>query len=261
MSATSLAKRKEIDMIALRYGFLITILCASAHKCEADVVCEELPMEWCAYSISSMGARCMLEGEKDGDNPMVYKCKTSSVETKVKGGWIEAEECMEACGLKRMTVGLFSQPPFDPQFFCSPRCARSCPHLHYLLLPQLSHQGPGSSISNVDVCLHVTNPHRSMNEVFEGSAHPPQYMSSGGNNADRNYRPVDGDGFPRSHHPDHGWGRGDRRHGWMGRDRHPGVDPFEPSNGGPDLAPSPLSGDYDYNISPSPSPYSDEDVD
>ncbi|KAI5063952.1 hypothetical protein GOP47_0020622 [Adiantum capillus-veneris] len=166
MSATSLAKKIEIGGSALimRYGLLMVILFACTQMtCEAsDVVCEDLPAEWCAYSISSMGARCVLvdHGEKDGDNTMqVYRCQTSSVETKVKGGWIEAEECIEACGLDRMTVGLFSQPAFDPRLFCSSRCSRSCSHLHDLLRPL--HEGrPGSSSADVDdVC-------------FDGDRHP-----------------------------------------------------------------------------------------
>ncbi|MCO5582175.1 hypothetical protein L7F22_036065 [Adiantum nelumboides] len=144
------------------------------HHPEADVLCEELPVEWCAYSISSLGARCVLvEGEKGGDDTMEYNCQTSSMETKVKGGWIEAEECMEACGLTRMTLGL--HPSNTPDLLCSSRCSRTCPHLHYLLNPLSADQG--SSIA--DLCLCLNNPHhRFIQEAPSPSPSPSPSMTT-----------------------------------------------------------------------------------
>ncbi|MCO5602160.1 hypothetical protein L7F22_056288 [Adiantum nelumboides] len=190
---------------------------------------------------------------------------TSSVETKVKGGWIEADECMEACGLTRMTLGL--HPPNIPHLLCSSRCSRTCPHLHYLLNPLSADQG--SSIA--ELCLHLNNPHHRF--IQEGS---PSY---GGYNpfhhGDMGKRHCHGsscggpdDGFARSPQMANGGdgqvngrepfnrGGGD---GWTGKHHHPGLYPTHGMFPGSMAPASPIDGDPPP--SPSPSPYSDDYID
>jgi len=46
--------------------------------------------------------------------------------------WIESDECINACGLERMSVGLSTDLLLDSHFadmFCSSECLNNCPNL------------------------------------------------------------------------------------------------------------------------------------
>eukprot|EP01018_Ginkgo_biloba_P016565 Gb_38854 [translate_table: standard] len=58
--------------------------------------------------------------------------------------WIESEECMEACGLERMSVGVSSDALLEPHFtdkLCSPQCQNNCPNIVDLYLNLAAGEG------------------------------------------------------------------------------------------------------------------------
>ncbi|EFJ25231.1 hypothetical protein SELMODRAFT_99579, partial [Selaginella moellendorffii] len=89
-----------------------------------DLECEDLPAEDCAFAVSSSGARCMLQNATNE-----LKCETSMVMSDKRVEWIESSECMQSCGVDRMTVGMFPDALLDKSFLpklCSPSCQISC---------------------------------------------------------------------------------------------------------------------------------------
>lgn len=96
------------------------------------LVCEKLPVEVCAFSVSSSGARCVLEKSISRDNNVQYECQTSEVVAENINELIETDECMNACGVERMTVGLSTDSLGERGFtnkLCSPRCYNNCPNI------------------------------------------------------------------------------------------------------------------------------------
>ncbi|KAI5576245.1 hypothetical protein BDE02_09G032400 [Populus trichocarpa] len=86
-----------------------------------ELVCEQLPVDLCSYSIATSGKRCLLENYATKDGGVKYQCKTS-----------EIDECITACGLSRNTVGISSDSLLQPQFLtklCSKSCSQACPNI------------------------------------------------------------------------------------------------------------------------------------
>ncbi|CAI0540344.1 unnamed protein product [Linum tenue] len=97
-----------------------------------DLICEELPVELCAYSISDTGKRCVLENYLARKGMVKYQCKTSEVVMETMSGWIETEACINDCGLDRNVVGISSDYLLSPNFvakLCSQPCFRNCPNI------------------------------------------------------------------------------------------------------------------------------------
>jgi len=93
------------------------------------LTCEELPAEVCAFSVASSGARCVLEKTVLNDGSDEYKCLTSEIIAEEINEWIETEECLDACGLDRIVVGLSSDGLMEYKFtskLCSPQCYNNC---------------------------------------------------------------------------------------------------------------------------------------
>lgn len=94
------------------------------------MICEELPQNLCSLSVSSTGNRCLLESyRKSGESKTEYYCKTSDVKVERVSDWIETDECVKACGVERMAVGISSDSLLDSQFtakLCSPACYHTC---------------------------------------------------------------------------------------------------------------------------------------
>eukprot|EP00253_Pinus_taeda_P022330 PITA_22330 len=96
------------------------------------IICEKLPVEVCAFSVSSSGARCLLEKSILRDGSLQYECQRSDVMAENMNELIETEECMNACGVERMTVGLSTDTLEERGFIknlCSPRCYNNCPNI------------------------------------------------------------------------------------------------------------------------------------
>ncbi|CAI0392970.1 unnamed protein product [Linum tenue] len=96
-----------------------------------DLICEELPVELCAYSISDAGKRCVLENYVARKGTVNYQCKTSEVVVDMKS-WIETEACIKDCGVDRNAVGISSDYLLSPNFvakLCSQPCFTYCPNI------------------------------------------------------------------------------------------------------------------------------------
>lgn len=83
----------------------------------------------CSFAVASSGNRCLLETRSD-ETTTTLECKTSDV---IAGDnlheHIESDECLLACGLNRISVGISSDNLLEPRFvgkLCSPRCRRNC---------------------------------------------------------------------------------------------------------------------------------------
>eukprot|EP01018_Ginkgo_biloba_P016568 Gb_38851 [translate_table: standard] len=58
--------------------------------------------------------------------------------------WIESEECLEACSLERMSVGVSSDALLESHFtkkLCSPQCQNNCPNIVDLYLNLAAGEG------------------------------------------------------------------------------------------------------------------------
>lgn len=96
------------------------------------IVCEKLPAEICAFSVSPSGARCVLQKSILKDGNAKYECQTSEVMAEALNELIETEECMKACGVERMTVGMSAEPLAEGVFtekLCCPNCYNNCPNI------------------------------------------------------------------------------------------------------------------------------------
>ncbi|KAJ9146746.1 hypothetical protein P3X46_028977 [Hevea brasiliensis] len=110
--------------------FLATSLLLSGAL--GELVCEQLPVELCSYSIASSGKRCLLENFPTKDGKVKYQCKTSEVVVDIMQEWIESDECVSACGLNRNTIGISSDTLLQPHFLaklCSNDCYQACPNI------------------------------------------------------------------------------------------------------------------------------------
>ncbi|KZV53416.1 hypothetical protein F511_10202 [Dorcoceras hygrometricum] len=102
------------------------------HGIIAELICEDLPTELCALSIASSGKRCVLETYIDGASSKRYTCKTSEVVAEKLSGYIENDQCVDACGLDRESVGISSDAFLNlgfPSSLCSPECYDNCPNI------------------------------------------------------------------------------------------------------------------------------------
>ncbi|KAK4717722.1 hypothetical protein R3W88_016060 [Solanum pinnatisectum] len=99
-----------------------------------EIVCEDLLVGLCAYSVASSGKRCSLESYESIEGTRGYQCKTSEVLvsnidiTNV----IESDECISACGADRNSLGISSDSLLESTFtskLCSQECNQKCPNI------------------------------------------------------------------------------------------------------------------------------------
>eukprot|EP00253_Pinus_taeda_P033871 PITA_33871 len=111
---------------------LALILVTTLQVVYGSIVCENLPREVCALSVSSAGARCVLEKSTLSDGTVQFECQSSDVITEKINEWIETEECMKACGIERLAVGMSTDALGEGRFtrkLCSPDCYNNCPNV------------------------------------------------------------------------------------------------------------------------------------
>ncbi|KAL3518132.1 hypothetical protein ACH5RR_020721 [Cinchona calisaya] len=65
-----------------------------------ELICDELPVGMCAFSIATSGKRCSLE---TGDQSGIFQCKTSEVYVHRIREYIESDECLTACPRRAMS--------------------------------------------------------------------------------------------------------------------------------------------------------------
>nr|CAD1819391.1 unnamed protein product [Ananas comosus var. bracteatus] len=172
MASSSLAN------MGLALLFSLSLLLPSALG--AGVVCEELPQDLCAFSISWESKRCLLESApRSGGAGTEYQCRTSEVTVGRMSDWIETDECVRACGVDRSTVGISSDSLLDPRFtsnLCSPSCYHNCPNIVDLYF----NLAAGEGVFLPDLCeTQRSNPRRAMAELLSSGAAPGP-VSGGG---------------------------------------------------------------------------------
>ncbi|GLJ38095.1 hypothetical protein SUGI_0775510 [Cryptomeria japonica] len=117
---------------------------------EGGVECEKLPAELCAFSVSSAGARCVLEKKYSPVTPtheasVEFQCQSSGIFAEEMIEWIESEECLKSCGLQRISVGMSTDGLFEYSDFtsslCSDKCQNNCPNIVNLYLNLAAGEG------------------------------------------------------------------------------------------------------------------------
>ncbi|KAJ4969589.1 hypothetical protein NE237_002688 [Protea cynaroides] len=135
-----------------------------------EIVCENLPNNLCAFSIASSGKRCLLENYSTDKGSMEYQCRTSEVMVERMSDLIESDECVNACGVDRKSVGFSSDSLIEPQFaskLCSPACFHRCPNIVDLYF----NLAAGEGVFLPNLCeAQRNNPHRAMMELLSSGA-------------------------------------------------------------------------------------------
>ena len=111
------------------FFFLISLCFVFPIIVGEDIICENLPTNMCAFSISASGKRCLLETANVAGE---YTCRTSAVEVEGIVNHVESDECVAACGVDRKTVGISSDAMMEAGFaakICSPACLDYCPNI------------------------------------------------------------------------------------------------------------------------------------
>ncbi|GLJ38096.1 hypothetical protein SUGI_0775520 [Cryptomeria japonica] len=123
-------KAIEVAIILALLGMLSVLVLG-----EGGVECEKLPIEMCAFSVSSSGARCVLEKKysSTSEGSIEYQCQSSGIIAEELKEWIESEDCLQSCGLQRMSVGMSTDDLFENSDFtsklCSSKCQNRCPNI------------------------------------------------------------------------------------------------------------------------------------
>ncbi|XP_016442082.1 uncharacterized protein LOC107767557 [Nicotiana tabacum] len=123
-------------MVASFHSFTFTIVACALVFCVqvtlGSITCENLNKDSCAFAISSTGKRCALEKHLRRSGEEVYTCKTSEIEADKLKDWIETDQCIQACGVDRNTLGISSDSLLECHFtqkLCSPQCYKHCPNI------------------------------------------------------------------------------------------------------------------------------------
>lgn len=131
--------------------------------------CEQLPIQVCAFSVSSSGARCVLEKSVLTDGDVQYECQSSDIIAEEIREWIETEECIVACGVERLAVGMSTDSLVEGGFtkkLCSANCYNSCPNILQLYF----NLAAGEGIYLPRLCeAHTSGDRRMMSEVLSES--------------------------------------------------------------------------------------------
>ncbi|EOA21644.1 hypothetical protein CARUB_v10002062mg [Capsella rubella] len=150
---------------------LMFITFCSFTSSHANVICEDIPDDMCSFSISALGKRCVLETEVRQTGGINYRCRSSEVDVDVTlANYIETDECVNACGVDRRSVGISSDALLEPGFavkLCTPECLEDCPNIADLYSNLVAAEGSFLP----DLCAaRRNNPHRSMFEILSSGA-------------------------------------------------------------------------------------------
>ncbi|KAH7298293.1 hypothetical protein KP509_25G035900 [Ceratopteris richardii] len=130
----ALTPRKHVTAIILLMG-LLAIVSNGIRHAVGTIECEKLQVEECAFAVSSSGARCVLEKEVQNDAAPQFKCQTSIIMAERPMEWIESDECIQTCGLQRISVGLSTDALLERDFtrrLCFSQCRIKCPNINDL---------------------------------------------------------------------------------------------------------------------------------
>ncbi|CAM6046473.1 unnamed protein product, partial [Sphagnum compactum] len=169
--------------------------------------CEDLSKEECAFSVSSSGARCVLEKYIGNDHETHIECQSSMILAANLDEWIESDECVRSCGLERLSFGLSTDLLLDSRstaMLCSPECLNNCPNIidlyinlaagEGLYLPQLCKSPRMIS------CHSIVDPIKMAKESaqYKSSLHISSLETGGAQMALNGFRGESGNGFSES---------------------------------------------------------------
>ncbi|XP_008794209.1 uncharacterized protein LOC120110881 [Phoenix dactylifera] len=139
------------------------------------VTCERLDRSTCAFAVSSAGTRCVLEKRVRRGGQEEYTCRASRIEADGLKDHVETDECLEACGLGRDTLGISSDSLLDSRFtqkLCSARCFNGCPNIVNLYF----NLAAGEGVFLPKLCeTHRTSNRRTMAEIRSSGEVMPTY--------------------------------------------------------------------------------------
>lgn len=118
-----------VFILFFSFPFFFFLFVVNSYIVGEEIVCENLPTNMCAFSISASGKRCLLETANVAGE---YTCRTSTVEVDGIVNHVESDECVAACGVDRKTVGISSDSMMEAGFaskLCSPACLDFCPNI------------------------------------------------------------------------------------------------------------------------------------
>ncbi|XVE76481.1 hypothetical protein DITRI_Ditri12bG0176700 [Diplodiscus trichospermus] len=165
-------------MVSFKFPFFLFLSSLFLHASLAEIICEDLPKDVCAFSIASSGKRCLLETAVEKDAKVEYQCRTSEVVVERMAEYIESDECVRACGVDRNSVGISSDSLLEPQFtakLCAPACYQKCPNIIDLYF----NLAAGEGVFLPDLCqAQRINPRRTMVELILSSGATPGPVSS-----------------------------------------------------------------------------------
>ncbi|KAJ7527145.1 hypothetical protein O6H91_16G039200 [Diphasiastrum complanatum] len=114
---------------ALHFCLIGSILVMRLEVTHGHMECKDLQVKECAFAVSSNGERCVLEKYKTRHGTPLYKCQTSIMMAENHMEWIETDECIQSCGVQRMSVGMSTDNLVDYDFadmLCSKSCQTNC---------------------------------------------------------------------------------------------------------------------------------------
>ncbi|CAM8888939.1 unnamed protein product [Rhodiola kirilowii] len=135
----------------------------------AEITCETLSNDKCAFAVASSGHRCVLETYTTRGRFSEYQCKRSEVKADEKlAGYIETDQCVNACGIERKSIGIGSDSLLEPSFIakiCSPECYQNCANIVDLYFNLAA--GEGAFLP--DLCKAQSGHHRAMIELMSSN--------------------------------------------------------------------------------------------
>lgn len=159
-----------VGRLLLAISALISVI--SLQVVYGGIVCEKLPVEVCAFSVASSGARCVLEKSILRNGNVQYECQISEIRAENLKEMIETDECMNACGVETMTVGMSTDFLAEGGFtkkLCLPGCYNNCPNIVDLYF----NLAAGEGVYLPRLCeAHRTGDRRMISEVTSFASAP-----------------------------------------------------------------------------------------
>jgi hypothetical protein len=139
--------------MALQHAILalfVALVVVPLAQADFQLECKMLPVEECAFAVSYSGHRCVLEKTLGSDQ---HVCEISNVKAgdEAPVEYIESNECVEACGVDRMTIG-FSTDELTSNSFIRKLCSRACRNTCVNLIDIYSNIIAGEGLTLSEFC-------------------------------------------------------------------------------------------------------------
>ncbi|KAL2250450.1 UNVERIFIED_CONTAM: hypothetical protein Sindi_2167300 [Sesamum indicum] len=147
---------------SMKFAFVLFFACSLfVQGTLAEVICENLPKNLCSFAVASSGKRCVLDHHKNAQEKTDCTCKTSEVVVERLSGYIESDQCVNACGVHRESAEISSDVFLSSEFtarLCSPTCYQNCPNIVELFV----NLAAGEGVSLPTLCQDQKENHRAM---------------------------------------------------------------------------------------------------